>query len=286
MNGTARKSGETNLSPSGLPHDPHPIVAALLAELTGELSPFEKRRLCVRNALMNAAEARGHAIVHPDEDSWRVWFVIHGERVDWWTRERYSTRSMPLTKRELKSAPAGKPYKQELHPTGFLVLTIKADYSSEKVIYEKPQRPFEDRIEELLDQFEALAAHAIEQKNYWADWERRRLKKLAQRRQKERLRAIEEQRWAKLRRMAADWEETERLRKFVGAVGRRLAKLKDRPARADLWIEWARRRIDALDPFRSDPRFIYETAVQKPRRRVLSDYEREFGEPDPDEDDD
>jgi len=263
--------------------EPHPIIADWIARGWDEHPLVERRRLRALNALLNSAQVRGYTIGRPKNENWPLWLVIRGERVDWRFRERCYQRKIPLTKDELRFS--SKPWKQILILSGYLVLSIKADYSSEKDIYERPGEQLEDCMEKILDRCEAMAAHAIEQKDYWAAWEERRREKLARRERAQKLADAEEERWSKLRRMAADWREAEYLRAFVDIVERRLSEMQDRPQRADLWLDWAHRRIEALDPLLRDPRAVYEATVQKPRSRILSDYERQFGEPDPDEED-
>jgi hypothetical protein len=245
-----------------------------------------ERMAMLHDALSKAAAERGYAIVHDRRYSDFECRLIEGERVGWNIYIRGRMRKVPLTKQEQKFWGDSRTWKQIVEPTEFLVVQLNADYSSIQRMDEKPRHLLHDSAEKILAKLEAMAAHAIEYKAEQAERERRRAIMRARRKQIELLEDGEEERWSELRRMAAGWNEAGRLRSFVDAVSRKLAGLKNRPARVDLWLAWARERIDALNPFLGEPEFVYESVVAKLReeeRKVLSEYEREFGEPDPDE---
>jgi hypothetical protein len=264
-----------------LPENPHPLVADL--GVSSDSAPADCRFAFVQNALLRGAEARGYTVGCPGNDVSYFWTKIGGERVDWRLRERCFIRNEPLTKKELKRQRDGKTTQGFWHLSGYLVLTVSASYSGNKHIYEKHKCLFDRRIEEFLALFEALAAHAAEQKQQSEDWERRRVEKLERWEAKQLRAAREEAWWGRLRCMAAEWSEAGQLKAFVKAIEKRFEKLDQRPEKADIWLDWAKRRIASLDPSRNDPRAVFMTGGQMPQRpRPRSDYEREFGEPDPD----
>src|SRR5262249_4065591 len=153
--------------------------------------------------------------------------------------------------------PSTRTWKQVAFPSGFLVLSVKADCASKKDIYEKPGKLFENRIAEILERFEAKAAYAKAQKDYWAEHERRRRQREARRRRPHTSEERDYERWSELRRLTAARMEAESLRAFVTAVSKRMDELENRPARFDLWLDWAHRRIDALDPFLQTAQDLY-----------------------------
>lgn len=224
-----------------------------------------RRELRILDAILKAADARGHAICHNENALFEIWLVIGRERVDWHFREHYYYR--PLRPTELKHDPFESRPKNVAEPSGYLILSIKADYSTKQVVREKPGMLFETRIEGILQKFEAKAAHAAEQRNLWEERERARWERQTRRLRMRTLERREEERWSDLCRMAADWKEANDLRAFVDLVAARMNELEKRPARADLWLAWARWRIDGLDPSRLDAPTVYETFVRNPLLR-------------------
>ncbi|WP_257169609.1 hypothetical protein [Bradyrhizobium sp. SRS-191] len=70
----------------------------------------------------------------------------------------------------------------------------------------------------------------------------------------QRLRELEGKRWTKFREYAADWDERTKLLRFLKEIENRLHTegdliISDRPASA--WVEWAKAKIELLDPFGS-----------------------------------
>jgi hypothetical protein len=225
----------------------------------------------VYDAVLKEAEKRGHRIEHLKnfED---VWFEIGGEHVEWLLYERDNLRKVPLTKKELKSPfNSGRTWRQVKVASGFLVLVVSADYNSDHRIDERPGHLLENRAGRILDKFESVAARAADGRKWQAEFYVRQ----ARRARRERIRQIEGERWMRLREMASEWNEAERLRKFVETVARRMDELKPRPPRVDAWLDWARWRIDDFDPLAEDTEAVFAKVVQRPRR--MSDYEREFG---------
>jgi hypothetical protein len=245
-----------------------------------------ERMATLHDALSKTAAGRGYAVVHDERYPHFECRIIKGERVGWHIYVRSRQRRVPLTKKEQKLWGDSRTWKQIVESTEFLVVQLNAHYSSIQRMDERPGHLLHDSAAKILARLEAMAEHAIEYKAEQAERERRRKIMRARRDQMRRLEDGEEERWSELRRMAAGWEEAGRLRSFVDAVSQKLSELKIRPARADFWLTWARERIDELDPFLGCPEFIYESFVAKPgeeQEEILSEYEREFGEPDPDE---
>ena len=67
--------------------------------------------------------------------------------------------------------------------------------------------------------------------------------------------------------MAAAWKQADDLRAFVGFVAARMDELEKRPVRANLWLDWAHWRIDALDPTRRNAQAVYDDFVRNPLHR-------------------
>jgi hypothetical protein len=281
-----------------LPSAFHPLLAEKLARekarrewtsketLTdGSWGPFAtaigRRELRVQDAILKVAEARGHAIRHGQEGLFNFWLIIDGQRVDWEFRERYQYRKTPITAAERKLYPPDKNWKSVAEPSGNLVLTIKVNGIAKQDVQERHNRLFEKRIDEILAKFESKAVQTNAQRNSWAERQRARCEREARIERQRLLEEREEDRWCGLQQAAARWKEAELLREFVGRVERRLGRLSNRPTRTDLWLAWARDRIKLLDPFMADDAGLYAALIAKPMRKELSEYEMEFGEPDP-----
>jgi hypothetical protein len=265
-----------------LPAEFHPLLAQALARTQARrdrgvqagnpeclwnplLSAIGRRELRIRDAVLRAAEARGYAICKGDDELLETWFVIGGERVDWDFRERYQYR--PLRPAERERDPLERTQKNIAEPSGYLVLSIKADYSNKQEVHEKRGKLLETRIEEILQKIEAKAAHAAEQKNFWAERDRVRREREAQRRRTHILENREDERWRELCDMAAAWKQADELRAFVALVSARMDELEKRPVRANLWLDWARRSIDSLDPSCRDAQAVYDHFVRNPHLR-------------------
>jgi hypothetical protein len=83
--------------------------------------------------------------------------------------------------------------------------------------------------------------------------ERRYAEEQERRRELQRLREIDEQRWTRFREKAVDWQEHAALSTFLAEVQKRLDVEGDIEVGGKLlsqWLVWARAKTDTLDPFR------------------------------------
>ena len=272
-----------------LPRAFHPLLAEKLAhekrrreleasELLPEndWGPFHtaigRRELRVQDAILKAADARGYAICHRNNALFGLWLLIDGERVDWEFRERYYYRPPRPAEIEPDDHPWSRKQNNVAEPSGYLVLSIKAALSPKQDVHERYGHLFESRIDEILQKCEMKAAHAVAQRRQWEQRERARCERQARARCQQTLEEREDERWSELCRMAAAWRDADNLRAFVDLVAARMDELNQRPVRADLWLAWARRRIDALDPSRREARTVYEAIVQNPLLRRNGDF--------------
>ena len=264
-----------------LPDAFHPLLAEKLAREKARLEqekveplpengwgPFltaiGRRDLRVRDAILKAADARGHVICHRENALSAIWLVIDGERIDWEFRERYFYRVPRPGEAMPKKNWQGRRRRNIAEPSGYLILSIKAPLSPRQDVHERHGRLFESRIDEILQKFEAKAAHAVAQRREWEESERARCEHEARELRQQTLEEREDERWSELCRTATAWKDADNLRAFVDLVAARMDELDTRPARADLWLDWARRRIDALDPSRRDAQAVYEAIVRNP----------------------
>lgn len=231
------------------------------------LTAIGRRDLRVQDAILKAADARGHVICHRESALSAIWLVIDGERVNWEFRERYFYRPTRPEEAAPEKNWQGRRCRNVAEPTGYLILSIKAALSAKQDLHERHGHLFENRIDEILDKFEAKAAQAVAQRKQWEASDRARREREARALRQQTLEEREDDRWSELCEMAAAWRDADNLRAFVDLVAARMDELDTRPARADLWLDWARRRIDALDPSRRDAWSVYEAIVQNPLLR-------------------
>ena len=80
-----------------------------------------------------------------------------------------------------------------------------------------------------------------------------------------RLREIDEKRWNKFREYAVIWDERKKLLAFLAEAETRLAtegdvRVSDRTLSA--WVEWAKAKVEALNPFREGAVGVFETITK------------------------
>lgn len=293
-----RKTNPNIPSMNELPADPHRLVAAWIAKdeearstarkykwptpMGRSATEFGRRELRLHDALLKAGEKRGYAV---EFDKFRLsspHFIIHGQKIAWRIHERHRRRKVPLAKGE-KADPCdiaiGKNWKLVDVPSGFIVLFLSADYSSEQRIDEKFGKPLETQAENILDKMQAMATHAAEQhEKYNQEWRRKMDAQFAAIRI-HKLERQEAKRWARLRTFVQEVDEAAQLRQTVAAVVERMEKVGINPSRLAAWRVWAEARIDHIDPLRQDPEALFNRLVARPRVRSeeegFDDYEEE-----------
>jgi hypothetical protein len=252
-----------------LPAEPHPLVVAWMEKerqaeeaarkegrgtwLKREDTYMGRRALRISDALFKAAEAKGHGLECPDGRLAPVSLNIKGQRVEWSLEQQFSSRHVPLSKKEQKKSDniaRGITTEVVYVPTSTFKLVAKIGFYRKTQISERIHKPFEHRIEEVLGRFEKLADAAIEHEIRLEEFRRKMEKETKAKERPRRLKVMEKARWQRLRKLTGNWHEAESLHAFIDAVERALG---DAPqsGRETAWLEWARNRAERLDPLSS-----------------------------------
>lgn len=206
-----------------------------------------RRKLRIHNALFHAAEAKGYGLEHPEGRPSQVSFRIKKRLVEWSLEE------------------LGNPY----IPTLKLVAMIGKRRTR---ISERPHKPFERRTVELLGRLEKFVDATIADEIRSAEIELQVIAEIRAEERPRRLKAMERARWERLGELARDWHKARSLRTFIDAVEQSLGR-NTRTGRAAAWLEWARARVDRLDPL-SDGRIDARRIVGWRYEPDPSEYER------------
>lgn len=283
-----------------LPSNPHRLVAAWIerekqarsaARSRGwtvhaglDQTDSGKRVFQMHDAILKAGEARGYAAEIPKDSRDPLGFAIRGEHVSWRIREGYRRRKVPLSKAELNTPfnlATGTTTKTLDEPSGALIVFLNARYNIEKRIDDTPRKPLKNRMGEILDWMDAAAAHAAARREEDNLTWRRRIDEQGRRQRLGTLIKREERRWSRLRQVTADRGEVERLLETVAAVRKRMSDGGIDTPRVEAWLQWAEGRIAGLDLMRREPEAIFNRLIA--RSKALTEYEREFGEEEPDD---
>jgi hypothetical protein len=255
-----------NLEAIALPADPHPLVAAWMEkerqaqeavrkESRGfwpkrDDSYMGRRELRISDALFRAAQAKGYDLECPAGRLAPVSLRIRGRRVEWSLQKQTSPRRVPLSKKEQRNPDniACGITTETIHvPTGTFKLIAKSDRGMKTQISERMHKPFEQRVEEVLGRFEKLVDAVIAGEIRSAEYQREYEEETRAKERPRRLRVMEEARWDRLREQTRNWHEAKSLRSFICAVERALCA-GPQSGRETAWLEWARTRVERLDP--------------------------------------
>ena len=266
---------------------PHPLVAGWLAShekrlaearrerepwarkmlAPGEFTADDRRRHRIADAILKALERCGAMVGETDRGM--LVAEVSGSKVEFDLREKLKQVRRPLTEEESRWETWNKSgFKQELAPTGCMVLSIKnyLDGSLRREWLETSNRPMETSLPEIVATI-LQAGEVLKERRKKAEHEaalyeeRRRLREEERARQKE-----GDDRWARFVEAAGRWDEVTRMRSFLAVLkslpvengesvdGRSLAK----------WMEWAEQRVATLDPLRSGIAGLFEEIFRKP----------------------
>jgi hypothetical protein len=209
-----------------------------------------RRALRLRSELLIGTEARGWALAHPRGELRPVWAVIAGQRVDFYVYEREQRRRIPLTAKELRQPSNLAPdrrWRQVTEPSGRLAVKATAAYGNTRLWVDQPGQPLDAILSEILDGLEGLARAAAAKQVELDDWHRRYEANERRRARQERRAQDEADRWEDLRDLAANWDEAERVRRFLAALETQLRSSPADPA-VSAGLQWAWRKANALDP--------------------------------------
>lgn len=242
---------------------PHRLVAAVIeanrqAEQNArrhgwpiQSQEMERRRLRILNALYQAIEKRGHHLDHPKDALSPVWCVIDSERIDFHIIEYLRLTRVPLSPEELRSPlniADGRTTKSIRKPTALLVLLANAEFGQRPQRWPESSGRLEDRVDAIVMQFERMAKRAAARRIELAELHREMAAEIARRNERQARDRKEAADWERLRGLAADWSEAQRLRRFIDAIAGQLRELQDPDGHGRAWLDWAKALVDELDP--------------------------------------
>lgn len=247
--------------------DPHPLIARMLRWReergpTGESGDGDERdslpdievsngsldrALRIMDGVLKAVEACGYW-VKVSRDNWgkatRIYCTDVDAEVQISLSESYSEVERELTPAERKKPPYLIDNRLTTVPSGKLIFKVKGRWVETKWWKDKKLDPLENRLNEVV-------AGVI------TKLENLRLEELAKReekrrREEEQARREEEQaRRDKLQRDVAAWRRSEDIRAYLRAYEEKLLRERGEitpGSEEDLWLRWARRYADHLDP--------------------------------------
>ena len=223
----------------------------MLAIVAGE--PSRMRALHFMDALIKGLEQRGHKVESDTSgQSGRGTVVtLNGEQLSMRLRERLNRVPHVMTKDErLRFERHGwEPYtKYDFHPSGDLHLEVgKAGYSwVSKTWKDGKRRKLEQQLGEIVGGLEALAESERLDRIRRAEEERVRAEQARRLEEERRRREEDAKRFAQLRADSNHWHECREMREFLSAV--ELEMSARRTSEFDEWLDWARQKVDELDP--------------------------------------
>lgn len=116
---------------------------------------------------------------------------------------------------------------------------------------EKADAAIENQLGEIVIALEAMAEVAVDERRRRMEQERIRREEEHQRYLKQRAREHDNKRWNRFRQLAVDWEESDRLRRFIALLETEAAAMQQPPAVLIERIAWARGKLDVLDPLKN-----------------------------------
>lgn len=247
--------------------DPHPLIARMLrprekrgpaggaddGDERDSLPDIEvsdgslDRALRIMDAVLKAMEARGYQ-VKVSRDYWgkatRVYCTDVDAEVHISLSERYSRVERELTPAERKKPPYLIDNRLITVPSGKLIFRVQGRCVDTKLWNDKKLDPLEDRLNEVVagitTKLESLRLEELAKK----EAEQRRLDE--QRRREE-----DQARRDKLHKDVAAWRGSEDIRAYLRAYEEQLLRQRGGltpGSEEDLWLRWARRYADSLDP--------------------------------------
>lgn len=263
---------------------PHPLIARWLVDhdrrkrearqepdpsrrkflMPAELSPSDKRRYRILDALFKAVEKQGGKAT--EDDNRRLYAEMQSEKIEFQLREKLKQTRRPLDQTERRwAAKDDKGWRFALQPTGRMLFTIKTylPNSLRREWVETEKNAMESMLPDIVATIVVAGPLLVEQ--------RANQEKLERERHAAEMRRYEEQQRRKLNenRVRRFTEFAERHRRLELAAAF-LAELK---ASADLkaevagnsvedWISWMEQRLSEANPLRMGAEAIFEAVTE------------------------
>jgi hypothetical protein len=159
-------------------------------------------------------------------------------------------------------------FRESRVPSGRLELRITdgSRVDNSRHVWRDGKKPIEERLNQFLQKLIEAAAYTKNQQDRWAEAERLRQVKAAERERQRQLYKEELAHVEALRQEASNWHQSQIIRQYVEAARR--AELEP-GARLDpesdlaKWIEWATQQADRMDPLVESPPSILDHPVKE-----------------------
>lgn len=226
-------------------------------------APFtdaDRRRHRVLDALFKALERHGTKVRQDDRGS--LFAEVNGEKIEFQMREKLKKGRRPLTDDERRWSSSGdKGWRQELLPTGCLVLTIKTYLPTgfRQEWLDTNAEPIEDLLPDIVATFIAAGPSLVERRKAREAAEAERQREEYRRYEEQRRRKLERNRWRRFTELAQDWRKQQIAAEFLAAM-RGIetdpeAQVQGRPLAE--WLTWAEQQLKDADPLAEGPAGVF-----------------------------
>lgn len=232
--------------------------------LIPDLTERDLYRFRATSAIFHAVEKAGGKI-DKESASGKVTFLINGHQVECLIVEKM-VQSLKQWEEQRKWTAFAEYCKSGLDPSGFLRLSVTTYLQGRRPEWVETQKI---KIGQLIPIFvgAVVAAGPIleEMKREREEQQKRYRDEEARRYEARRLREIDEKRWNKFREYAVNWDERQTLLTFLAEIEARLeneaeATVSDRTLAE--WVEWAKAKTEALNPFSAGAVSIFQTIAK------------------------
>ena len=181
---------------------------------------MDRRKHRLLDALFKAIEREGGKVAQGERGV--LFAVVSGEKVEFQVREKLKQKRRPLTEDEKRwRSPSDNGWKNELAPTGSLVLEIKTwqwPAGLPRQWLESEKQPMEAMLPDILAAFVAAGPLLVQQRKDREAAERERQLAEKRRYEEQQRRKRDSNRWRKFRELSHDWHELGKARDFLAAL--------------------------------------------------------------------
>lgn len=196
----------------------------------------ESRALRLLNTLVIELKALGY---HFKFNYYNCFLIMKGLEFEMSMREKY------------KRVPREKPSwegQTDLIPTGFLLIHFKHRYSSERVFHDTKTITLEERLPRILQILQNWSEKEYAEHLQHLEWSKAQEEREKQEKLFREKRDHEIKRFEEFIKQSERWEFVQRLRAFVKEYENKLANIDTPTSDQQDFIDFAKRKIDWLDP--------------------------------------
>jgi hypothetical protein len=205
--------------------------------------------------ILKEIESAGHKRRITKEEPCQTLVTVDGEELSIGLKEKTTRKEHVPTPEEIRRS---KPYTHLFQPPKWVyvpsgTLTLKIDHDGRNQLNwtDTDKKRIEDRLTSFADVLVEIAKEIKECRARAEEWKRQSTEEERRRHEAARHRAEENRRIEELERQASSWRKACSIRQFVEAVReeaiRRTGGIEP-GGPLDLWIQWAERHVNALDP--------------------------------------